>query len=205
MSHLDTYIALDTETTGFGPSARIIEIALVVFEKGQVIDSYETFLNPEGVAWESDSVKQAMEVNKIPIASLADAPKFKDVFKDLSFYLRESDVWAAHNIEFDLRMLHQEQVRLMLDEPLLEPKLAVCTKLMSFCLHPTEAGHKLAEVAPRWGVVQEGAHRAASDAITCGRILHSMVERGSLPADILAHGEMQKEAGSAWNKRGRRR
>ena len=44
---IDTYIALDLETTGLNPSMdRILEIGAVKVIGGQVEETYETLVNP---------------------------------------------------------------------------------------------------------------------------------------------------------------
>ena len=45
---IDTYIALDLETTGLSPSMdRILEIGAVKVVNGQILETYETLVNPE--------------------------------------------------------------------------------------------------------------------------------------------------------------
>jgi DNA polymerase-3 subunit epsilon len=199
----DTFTTFDTETTGFGPKARIIEVAAVTFEKGHVVREWSTFLDPEGVDWDSESVQKALSINKITRAQLVGAPKFKDVIADLLIELSHP-IWAAHNAEFDVNMLAQE--RALLNDPTLPPSMSdICFDTMSLSsqIHPAERTHKLADTAARWGVVPDGAHRAASDAITCGRILWKMIEAGKIPALRAEAEEFQKTASQSWKSRRR--
>lgn len=200
----DTYVAFDTETTGFGADARILEIALVVFKDGEVVEQWETLLSPEGVDWEDNGVKRALEVNKIDQKSLQGQPRFEDIFHRLAIHFRSANVWVAHNASFDIKMLAQEYQR-MKGEPFpLQPQLQLCTMLLSNQVHSHEKGHKLGDVASRWGVVPDGAHRAASDAITCGRILHSMRTRKALPTDLGELEVLHKQASASWSSKRRR-
>ena len=44
---IDSYIALDLETTGLNPASdRIIEIGMARIEHGEVKDTYSTLINP---------------------------------------------------------------------------------------------------------------------------------------------------------------
>lgn len=207
MSWGDSFVSFDTETTGLGSEARIVEIAFVRFEKGEIAEKWESFLKPEGVKWEDPNVQKALEVNQIKREQLDGAPSFMDVFHHVAAHLRGVDVWVAHNAEFDLRMLDQEyKAHKQASFPIL-PKLCLCTKLLSSQIHPSEKKHNLQFVAPRWGVQQDGAHRAASDAITCGRILHAMLVKNALPSERSEVEEFHKQASVAWNSKfgGRRR
>jgi DNA polymerase-3 subunit epsilon len=199
----DTFASLDTETTGFGPKARIIEVAVVTFEKGKIAREWSTLLNPEGVDWDSEQVKGALAVNKMTRAQLLDAPQFKDIVADLLLELAHP-FWAAHNAEFDLNMLAQERGRLG-DTTLPAAVSEICfdTMALSAQIHPAEKTHKLGNTAERWGVVQDGSHRAAADAITCGRILQKMVEAGKVPTAREEAAAFQKTASAAWKSRKR--
>jgi DNA polymerase III epsilon subunit-like protein len=204
MNWMNRFVAFDTETTGLDSKARILEIACVLFEDGEVREEWSTLLLPQDVDWNDKNVLSALEVNKIDIASLKGRPSFADVFHRLFVSLNSAPVWVAHNAEFDLRMFDQEYAQYKGGPfPIKPAAMCVCTKLLSRSLHPQEKSHRLQDTAPRWGVTQEGAHRAASDAITCGRILAQMAN-GHLPADLEQIHELQKQASSIGSRRGSR-
>lgn len=195
----DSFVAIDTETTGFDSQARVIEIAAVTFIDGEVARIWECLLRPTEVDWESSGVQKALEVNNIKVADLADKPSFGDILPDLLLEL-SNPVWVAHNAEFDMRMLQQELARLNRPDVQLPEAVFLCTLQLSRTLDAKEKGHRLPDVAPRWNVPQEGqAHRAASDAITCGRILRAMSH--NLPGELSHVYEHQKEAARKWGQR----
>lgn len=207
MTWADTFVSFDSETTGLGGEARIVELAFVRFEKGDIAENWSTLLKPEGVKWDDPNVQKALEVNHIKQTDLENQPSFMDVFHHVAAHLRGNDIWVAHNSEFDLRMLDQEH-RAHKSTPFpIQPKLCLDTKLLSHKVHPHERSHSLQNVAPRWGVVPDGAHRAASDAITCGRVLYAMCLKNVLPAEHAGIEEFHKQASVSWNssKGGRRR
>lgn len=202
MSWIDTFVSYDTETTGLDKTARIIEVAFVRFEEGQVKERWESFINPGEVKWDDPNVQKALEVNQIKQEDLKDAPSFMDIFHHVAAHLRGVDVWVAHNAEFDLRMFDQEyRAHRGMPFPITLPRLNLCTKLLSSRINPTERSHSLAPTAARWGVEQDGAHRAASDAITCGRILYAMHQKNALPLEVPEVEEFHKQASVAWNSR----
>lgn len=203
MGLLETgWVAFDSETTGLDSTARIIELACVTFQNGEPVRTWSSFVRPIDVDWENPNVKQAMAVNQIEQAQLADCPTFDQIFSDLISELSH-EVIVAHNTEFDIRMIRQELERMGRTGGDIPSSVQLDTKLLSYKLHPQTQGHRLQDVAPRWGVVPDGAHRAASDALTCGRILGAMA-RSHLPNDIGQVHELQKSASAGWNSRRRR-
>jgi len=178
MQWIDEWVAFDTETTGLGPDARIVEIGIVVFVQGEPVHEYSQLLCPDGVNWEDPNVQKAMEVNGISQEDLKGKPTFAEVYPRVLLEL-SLDVWVAHNASFDMQMLEQECSRIGKPKP--EPAILVCTKNLSSHLRMARTGNRLSEVAARYKVAQASAHRAVVDARTCGLVLSSMVEQGSLP------------------------
>jgi DNA polymerase-3 subunit epsilon len=174
------FVAFDTETTGVDSSARILEVACVTFERGVIVNEWSQMLCPENVDWDNPNVKKALSVNNIDVNELRDKPKFGDIVSDLLVELAHP-VWVAHNMDFDLRMMNMELQRL--SRPVLSPQLLICTLKLASRLNNGAPGNQLRDVACRFNVLQEGAHRAAADAITCGRVLARMHEQGHLPSD----------------------
>lgn len=200
MTWSDSYVSIDTETTGFGPDARILEVAVVTFEKGEVVREWSQLLWPEGVDWSDVKVKEALAINHIDVETLKGKPAFAQVVPDLFMELSQ-EVWVAHNADFDVRMLNQELMRLK--RPMLAvPSIVACTWNLAMYISKTKYGNKLAEVAARFNVPVEDAHRAAGDARTCGRIFEGMRRAGHLPADAMDMVGLCKRADA--ERRGRR-
>jgi DNA polymerase III epsilon subunit-like protein len=105
------------------------------------------------------------------------------------------DVWVAHNVEFDLRMLTQEYGRL--GRTLQLPKLSVCTKNLS-AVFGGGKGNRLFHTAERYGIPQEDAHRAVVDARVCGQILAKWVETGRVPGSDSEMEALCKKADASW-------
>jgi DNA polymerase III epsilon subunit family exonuclease len=198
----ESYIAFDTETTGVGTSARILEIGVAVFENGVMVQEWSQLLKPSNVDWADDNVKKAMSINNITDTDLFDKPTFEEVLPDI-FVAFTHDVWVAHNASFDMRMLHQELARLKRPVAELQPKLLACTMTLAAHITPDARVNKLGEVAARYKVTQNGAHRAAADAQVCGGILAAMVREGRLPHEEAAMAEFSKKAEADWKSRRR--
>lgn len=196
----DGWVTFDTETTGLDSSARIVEVACVTFEKGEVVREWTQLVRPEDVDWANPNVKKAMEVNRIELQVLRDAPTFAQVLGDLLVELSHP-IWVAHNASFDVRMMNQELQRL--GRPALTPQFLICTKNLASQLNNTTAGNRLTDVACRYNVLQEGAHRAAADAITCGRVLARMHAQGYLPPEDEAMRALCARAETQWRGKNR--
>lgn len=187
------YAVIDTETTGFGRSARVLEVAVVLFQGLEVVHQKSWLLNPPDVDWGDDKVKEAMGINKIAREDLLNKPTFDQIVPDLLLELSHP-VWVAHNTPFDMRMLWQELERVGHKEWPLRPEYTFDTCALSRHFHPAAKGHNLLDTATRWGVTPDGAHRASSDAITCGRILSAMASL--LPEDLAQVDSIHRKAPS---------
>jgi DNA polymerase III subunit epsilon len=195
MSWTDGWVALDTETTGLGSSARVIEVAVVTFEGGEPVGAWSRLLYPENVDWENEGVKKALEVNRITREQLQGQPTFEEILPDLLVELSH-DVYVAHNATFDMRMLNAELQRV--SRPALSPRLTICTKNLASHLNKTTEGNRLQDVAPRWGIKQASAHRAVVDALVCGQVLAAMARGGHLPPDDMEMGALCIKAAADW-------
>ena len=189
MTWNDSWVAFDTETTGLDGRARIVEVAAVVFEGGVPVHEWSQLLCPEDVDWDNADVRKALEINRIDRKDLQGRPTFSQVLPDLLMEFSH-DVWVAHNASFDMRMIGQELQRL--NRPALSPKMLICT--LELARHFGGATNKLNEVAARFRIAMEDAHRAAVDARTCGLILNAMLLEGRVPREDVAMAELTKKA-----------
>lgn len=91
---------LDTETTGFSKTDRIVEIAALTVVDGEIVDEFDTLLQPQ-------RDPGPVHIHGITPSMVQAAPRFADVVHDIAVRL-DGAVLVAHNIHFDLRMLRQE-------------------------------------------------------------------------------------------------
>jgi DNA polymerase-3 subunit epsilon len=205
MAWHDLFVAWDTETTGFGPEARILEIGVVVFENLEPVHRWSSLICPERVDLTDPGIKKALEINKIAAADLRGKPTFADVFPQVCLELGDIPVWAAHNSVFDSQMLRQEMTRL--GDCYKWPKPAMftaCTMSIAAKLDGQKKGHKLFEIAEKYDVKMNYAHRADVDAETCGRILSAMLRRKHVPEEDAAMKALCAKAEAEWQGRFKR-
>ena len=101
------YIAFDVETTGLSAqNDRIIELGAVIFEKGKIIDTFSSLVNPHQVI-----PYPVTMVNHITNEMLASAPEEKDIYPSFIDFMGNSlngeTLICAHNARFDTSFLKE--------------------------------------------------------------------------------------------------
>lgn len=96
------YVICDIEATGLDEHKEIIEIALITYEDGKVLEVYETLINPLRPISEF-----IQDLTSISSKDLQQAPKFYDVAEGIKRRL-EGAVFVSHNTDFDLGLLRKK-------------------------------------------------------------------------------------------------
>ena len=102
----EEYVVLDTETTGVDPQHdEVIEVGAVRVRCGEMVDTFEALIRPEGTVGDSEAV------HGISDARLAEEGRLPaEVFAEFQAFLGDTPV-AGHNVRFDLRMLTAHSAR----------------------------------------------------------------------------------------------
>ena len=157
------YVVFDTETSGLGSMNRICEISFVLAQRGEILDSYTTRVNP-GRAIDPE----ASAIHGITDADVAGAPAFIDVLDNALDYLCRDVPWVAHNLLFDIGMLRHDV------PPDRWPRgiPTLCT-LQASRRFSAGRRHRLIDVAERFGIEfeEEKAHGALYDASITARLV----------------------------------
>jgi DNA polymerase-3 subunit epsilon len=151
---MERYVVIDVETTGFNPGPdRVVEVALVVVERGQCVGAFQSLVNP-GIPTKAG----ARAVNGITDAMLADAPLPADVWPQVIEMIGDSPL-VAHNAPFDRGFLCHELY--LLNHPPLKHKW-LCTMQRGQALlgYRPRLGDLVRKVC---GVAPVGLHRAMAD------------------------------------------
>jgi len=170
-----TLAVLDVETTGLHAESgdRVVEIAVARSLGGQILETYETLVNPGRPIGAG-----AMRVNGITDAMVAGAPHFGHIADDVLKMLHGA-VMVGHNTAFDLSFLTSE---LYIAGRALPGLLALDTLRLARHYYPS-GSYSLGTLAAAMNVhVQGRAHRAMADVeLTHGlllRIVHDLWPRG---------------------------
>lgn len=165
------FIAFDTETTGLDPYRdRVIEVGAVLFENGVPVKQYGSLIHSV-----NHVPYDAQAVNHISDAMVRAAPSVEEVYPALlEFFgdaLRGDTIVVGHNATFDMKFLAAELNRIGCSADILYAD----TCSLSRRALPDLWSHTQDMVAREFGVYNPQAHRAVSDAETCGKIMVKMI------------------------------
>ncbi len=169
---MQEFAVLDLETTGLFPEKydRIIEIAIITLNpRGEIIDSYETLVNPERDLGPT-------HIHKISAGMVYDAPRFIDIAGDVVQHLAGKHL-VGHNISYDYRFLKQEFKRLDIDIP--ESQLS-CTLNISRQVEPDLPCRKLEFLCQYFNITHENKHSAFSDCYATVMLFQTLLRKHQL-------------------------
>ncbi|WP_213318770.1 putative quorum-sensing-regulated virulence factor [Chlamydiifrater volucris] len=150
------FVCLDCEMTGLDVKKdRIIEVAAVRFTFKEVLDSFETLVNPE----RSVSV-ESQRIHHISDAMLEGQPTIAEVLPKLNSFFRDGDYIVGHSIGFDLDVLSQEAKRV--DQQFFS-KYCVVDTLRLAKEYGDSPNNSLESLAMHFNVPYNGNHRAMKD------------------------------------------
>jgi len=163
-----SYVVVDTETTGgrAWSGDRITEIAAVVVRDGEIVELFETLVNPQ-----RPIPYFITQLTNITWDMVKDAPTFDRVAPDVLRVL-EGNVFVAHNAMFDWRFVTSEVSRSTGRK--LEGR-RLCTVKIARKVLPQLPRRSLDHVARYYGVEIQGRHRAAGDALATAKCLLRML------------------------------
>ena len=153
----EIFHVVDVETTGLSAETdRIIELATVTVRDGEIIDRFETLVNP-GVA----ILAVTTHLTGIDADALANAPATEAALRRWLAYLGPGGQFVAHNADFDWRFLKAEFARVGLTFPF---KRKYCTMKMAETVFTHGRRIKLVHLVKRLGLEASPCHRAMPDA-----------------------------------------
>jgi len=191
------FAVVDVETTGGRPGHgdRITEIAIVRVHGGQIVDVYETLVNPECAI-----PPMITQITRITAEMVRDKPLFASIARDVTDRL-EGHIFVAHNASFDWRFVSHEVYRgtgHALDGATL------CTVRLARKVLPQLPRRNLDSVANHYAVEipPHVRHRAAGDAIATAKVLIALL-RDAAARDITTWGALDafQRAGTSGAKR----
>src|SRR4030042_2815904 len=158
-----TYVSLDLETTGLKPETdEIIEIGAVRFQGEEVIDTFQTLVNPQRTL-----PYRIQLLCGIKQADVANAPTFSDIADSLVSFLG-TDILIGHNIAFDPGFLAQKGIKLA--------NAAYHTHELATILLFQQTDYSLASVTKNLGLATP-QHRALPDAIATKELFVALLNR----------------------------
>ncbi len=151
------YVVVDIETTGFSPTSnKIIEIAALKVENGQVVDTYETLINP------GERVNYTItKLTGITNDMLRDKPTVDCVLDDFKNFVGDNII-VGHNVNFDINFLYDNLLR---EKNEYLTNNFVDTMYLGKKVIKDLPSYKLQNISEYLNVEYKNAHRAINDCL----------------------------------------
>ncbi len=156
MSKDKIYAIIDIETTGGRANRdKITEIAIIRHDGQQVIDSWQTLINPErGIP---DNITRITNITNEMVAT---APRFYEVAKEI-VQKTEGAIFVAHNVRFDYSFIREEFKRLGYTFT----RRQLCTVRLARKVFPEIRSYGLSNLIRHFNLtIGDDRHRAFGDA-----------------------------------------
>jgi DNA polymerase-3 subunit epsilon len=172
------YAIVDIETTGgYAAANGITEISIHVFDGKQVVEHYETLINPG-----KPIPRYIQAMTGITDAMVAAAPPFEEVAEKI-FTALQGNIFVAHNVNFDYSFLKTN-----LDHygyTFNAKKL--CTVRLARQIFPGFPSYGLGNLCRHLGIEIENRHRAGGDAAATVCVFKMLVDadaKGAIQASL---------------------
>ena len=163
-----TYCVLDIETTGISRfTEKITEFGIMKVKNGEVIDTFECFVNPE-----KPIPPRVVEVTNITDDMVKDAETIDKVMPKVIEFVGDS-VIVAHNANFDVGFIKYNAENLGLEFN----NTYIDTLALAKELFPDFKKYKLGIIAEKLGIKVDVAHRALADVETLVAVFNVMIEQ----------------------------
>jgi DNA polymerase III subunit epsilon len=163
----EIYTVVDIETTGGNyRMEKITEIAIYKFDGENIIDEFQTLINPE-----CNIPYFITNLTGITNEMVKNAPKFYEIAKRIVEFTEDS-VFVAHNVNFDYSFIKQEFKNLGYDFT----RKQLCTVRMSRKIIPGLPSYSLGNLCKRLGISIHARHRAAGDALATVQVLKLLLK-----------------------------
>lgn len=171
MNHpLREYVLIDTETTGFGASAQLVEIAALHVRNGDSVRRFETLARPSvAIPW------QASRVHGITDAMVRNAPREAAVVRSLLDFVGALPL-VAHNASFDVTVLRGAFARAGIPTP---GCVVWCSMKLSRRVVTDAPSYGLDALARHLELPQRPTHRAMADVLTTHALVGAVLARAS--------------------------
>ncbi|MBK9721532.1 MAG: GIY-YIG nuclease family protein [Saprospiraceae bacterium] len=148
------FAIIDIETTGgIAKRDKITEIAIIIYQNDEIIDTFESLINPErSIPYE------ITRITGITNAMVETAPKFYEVAKDI-IKITEDCIFVAHNVFFDYNFIKEEFQQLGFTYS----RKKLCTVQLSRRYFRGLKSYSLGSLIEHFKIAVNSRHRAMED------------------------------------------
>ncbi|MDT2847770.1 PolC-type DNA polymerase III [Vagococcus carniphilus] len=181
------YIVFDVETTGLSAVYdTIIELAAVKMHKGNVVETFEEFIDP-GHPLSQTTINLTGITDEMVRGSKSE--------KEVLNLFREfcgDDILVAHNASFDMGFLNTSYEKYDMPEA---PNPVIDTLELSRLLHPEMKSHRLNTLSKKYNINLEQHHRAVYDSEATGHLCWIFVKKAKEDFGVEYHDEFNQHIG----------
>jgi DNA polymerase-3 subunit epsilon len=150
------FICIDIEATGLDPKHdRIIEIAAVKFTFDEILDSFDSLIDPE-----MPISKQSQSIHNISLEMITGKPKIKEILPQILNFINDHII-IGHGIKFDIDIIDSEAKRNQIICNIQNAKYIDTLRLAR--LYGESPYNSLKDLTKHFNIEFEGAHRAYND------------------------------------------
>ncbi len=183
------YAVIDVETTGLKPaSEKIIDIAVLLHDGDQVVDEFQSLINPERII-----PAHITRLTGITNEMIQEAPKFWEIARDLVL-MTQDRTFVAHNANFDYNFVRKEFAELGYTFK----RKKLCTVQLSRRLLPGRKSYSLGNICRDLNCNINHRHRAYGDARATAMLFSHLLQidqqknqghkpRGVSDLDLIRH------------------
>lgn len=154
----ETFVCIDCETTGLDLEAdRIIEIAVAKFTFNEVLEEFETLIDPQ-----KEISKESIAIHHITPDMVEGSPTIEQMMPQI-LEIIGNHIIVGHGIRFDIEMLAKACDRFQIPNKLRHNRFLDTLRMAR--RYGDSPVNSLEELRKHFNVEEEGAHRAMSDVI----------------------------------------
>lgn len=166
----EIFVCLDCETTGLDPEQdRIIEVAVTRFTFSDVIEQFESLIDPQCPIPESSIV-----IHKIKPEMVMGKPTIDKVIPELLKIIGKHII-VGHGIEFDVKLIVNAADRAGISHMLRNNRTLDTLRMAR--LYGESPNNSLEQLRAHFNIPLEGAHRAMNDVIVNCEVFKYLAKR----------------------------
>lgn len=154
----DEYVCIDLELTGLEiETAQIIEVAFVRFRGKEILESFETLIDPQ-----CEIPATSIAIHNITPDMVVGKPKIAEVLPEVLKRVGKSII-IGHGVGFDIALLVRDAKKFNI--PCIMQNNTVLDTLRMARLYGESPINSLEQLRQHFHIADQGAHRAMSDAL----------------------------------------
>ncbi|NGX56694.1 MAG: DNA polymerase III PolC-type [Candidatus Anoxychlamydiales bacterium] len=174
----ETFICLDIEATGLDTkSDKIIEIAMVKFTFSEILDKFETLIDPK-----RDIPKISQDIHNISDDMVKGKPFIEDVLPDILNFIKGNFI-VGHGIGYDISLIDSEAKRSSVPCSIISNTHIDTLRLAR--LYGESPVNSLEALRKHFNIAFEGAHRAMNDVIVNIEVFKRLTNKFKTTSQLL--------------------